>query len=134
MEFRKAPRSVRIEGQNKIQTERCMIANHSSEYKKIGIHVGDEFASKWRSIEEKAKEFGECEWSSALGDDGILRVKYDDDTMFFNEERAIIEPEITVGSQCILIIECLSVYTFNKKNGLSIRVHQAMLFSPECML
>ena len=134
MEFRKAPRSIRIEGQNKIQTDRCMIVGHSSEYKRIEIQVSDAFVEKWRSIEERAKEFAEFEWSSSLGDDGVLRVKYDDDSMFFNQDKSIIEPDIQIGAQCILIIEFLSVYSFNKKNGLTTRVHQAMLFSPECML
>lgn len=110
-----------------------MIVGHSEEYKKIDIRVSEEFIQKWKEIETRAQEFAQHEWSSVLMDD-ILRVKYDDDSMFFNSEKSIIEPVIQVGSECILIIECVSVYTFNERNGLSIRVHQGMLFSPECVL
>ncbi len=133
MEFKKAPRSIRIEGQNKIQTPICTVVSSSPEYNKFDIRVNQEFIDEWRKIEEQAKTFVNFEWSSILMDD-ILRIKYDDDSMFFNERKEIVEPVIRVGCRCIMIIECLSVYSFNKKNGINARIHQCLIFDPECVL
>lgn len=135
MEFTKAPKSIRIGGKNKIQTGKCVIVSHSPEYSKFDIRVSQEFIDAWRQIERdaQAQPLPDYEWSSLLYND-TFRVKYDTDSMFFNEAREIIEPVIQAGSWCTLIIECVSIYTFNKKNGMTVRVHQGIISSPECML
>ena len=133
MEFVKAPRSIRITGETKVHTGMCTIVNSSPDYKKFDVRVNQDCIDRWRLIEERAKGYVDCEWSSLLYDD-IFRVKYDDDSMFFNQQKEIIDPVIRIGSRCMMIFECVSVYTFNKKSGISVRIHQCLMLDPECVL
>lgn len=137
MNFTQAARSVRISGANRVQTRPGIIRYHNDEYSTVEFEVDDEFATVWVNIESKAKEYANKEypWNSQFNPyERTIRIKYDDDTMFFNEKGELIDKELRIGSKMIALIELNSVYTFHQKCGIGCRLHQVMVFMPECVL
>ena len=132
VKFTPSARSVRIDC-DKIQTGKCTVVDHSSEWGTIHIRVNDEFIQKWLDLEEQAKAHTTNPWRSRI-EDGVFHVKYDTDTMFFDEQKRLVDPVITIGCEVILLVDVNSVYAMKGTSGISCRVHQGMVFAPECIL
>jgi hypothetical protein len=58
-----------------------------------------------------------------------LTLKIDDGTLFFDEDRNIIESHVEPGSMGIPLIEFTRMYTFDGKTGLICRLAQFMVLS-----
>lgn len=85
--------------------------------------------------EDEYKHHAKFPWTPVL-QDGILRVRIDERTQFFDSKSELIlsedAPNVS-GRDVTCIIEVTSVYNFKERSGLSIRAHQVKIHTPECL-
>jgi len=85
--------------------------------------------------EEEYKHHARFEWTPLI-QDGIMRVRIDERTQFFDSNSDVIfcdEIPNLIGKDVMCIVELTSVYNFKERSGISIRAHQVKIYESECL-
>lgn len=128
MYFTVKPRSVQIDGY-RFQTPKLYC--EGLEFDKIVMRSTDELEKLIEPIVAEAKQYAKHIWAHNPFD-GKFRAKIDEDTMVFNSRAELCDVDF-VNCDVVCIIEPKTVYNFKDMSGVSYRVHQMMVFEPECM-
>jgi hypothetical protein len=111
-----------------IPTARVMY-NGLSDFKSMTLEMSPEFTHWWNeTIDEIAS--GSTPFRSNIKDNG-LRVKVDQLTQFFDEQKKSVFPAIEEGTLKGDILSCIievsGVYFFQEVYGLTVRAHQVVI-------
>lgn len=109
-----------------MQIPECKCISGPNEYGQLFLHV-PEFEKQFREMEENVPI--QEPWNSPMDSEGILRAKIDESTQFFDASRIYLleRPDKLAGWTLKCIIET-KPYFFRGQHGLSVRLHQVMLY------